>query len=81
MTFSAGTYFAFPFALLQSTVVVLRGVGIRSTTFVAESLLLKFALTVTVYDTCDVPISFTVGMTRSGSLTFDVDLYLMLTCQ
>jgi hypothetical protein len=50
-TFSAGTYFAFPFATLQSTVVVFRGVGIRRTTPVAESFVLKLAFTVTAYDT------------------------------
>ena len=76
MTFSAGTYFALPFATLQSTLVVLSGVGIRTTTFVAESLLLKFVLTVTTYDTCVVPISLTVGMTRNGNFTFEVDRYL-----
>lgn len=75
-TFSAGTYFALPLGTLQSTVVVLRGVGIRRTTLVAESLLLKLVLTVTTYDTCVVPISFTVGIIRSGSFTFEVDLYL-----
>jgi hypothetical protein len=47
-TFSAGTYLAFPFAALHSTVVVFNGVGIRITTLVAESLLLKFAFTVIV---------------------------------
>ena len=50
-TFSSGTYFAFPVATLQSTVVVLSGVGIRRTIFVAESLGPKLVLTVTVYDT------------------------------
>lgn len=75
-TFSAGTYLAFPFGTLQSTVVVLSGVGIRTTTFVAESLLLKFVLTVTTYETDEVPISVTVGIILSGSLTFEVDRYL-----
>ncbi len=75
-TFSAGTYFAFPSATLQSTLVVLRGVGIRMITLVAESLLLKFVLTATTYETCVVPISFTVAMTFRGSLTFVVDRYL-----
>lgn len=56
--------------------VVLSGVGIRRTTFVAESLLLKLALMVTTYDTWDVPISFTVGIIRNGNLTFDVERYL-----
>ena len=56
--------------------VVFSGVGIRRTTFVAESLLLKFALTVIVYETCVVPISVTVGMMRRGSLTLDVERYL-----
>jgi hypothetical protein len=72
-TFSAGTYFALPLATLLSTVVVFRGVGIRKMTSVADSLLLKFALTEIVYDTCVVPISVTLGMIRSGSLTFEVD--------
>jgi hypothetical protein len=72
-TFSAGTYFALPLATLLSTVVVFRGVGIRRTTSVADNLLLKFALTEIVYDTCDVPISVTLGMMRSGNLTFEVD--------
>ena len=49
--FSAGTYFALPLATLQSTLVVLRGVGMRTTTFVADSLLPKFVLTVMTYDT------------------------------
>lgn len=53
------------------------GVGIRRTTLVAESLLLKLALIVTVYETCVVPISVTVGIIRNGSLTFDVDRYLL----
>jgi hypothetical protein len=75
-TFSAGTYLAFPFATLHSTVVVFNGVGIRITTLVAESLLLKFAFTVTVYETWVVPISVTVGMIRRGSLTLDVERYL-----
>ena len=78
MTFSAGTYFALPLATLQSTLVVLSGVGIRTTTFVADSLLLKLVLTVTTYETCVVPISLTVGMTRNGSLIFDVERYLMI---
>lgn len=75
-TFSAGTYFALPLGTLQSTVVVLRGVGIRMTTLVAESLLLKLVFTVTAYDTCVVPISLTVGRTRNGSFTFEVERYL-----
>lgn len=75
-TFSAGTYLAFPFATLQSTVVVFKGVGIRNTTFVAESLLLKFAFMVIVYETWVVPISVTVGMIRRGSFTFEVERYL-----
>ena len=75
-TFSAGTYLALPFATLQSTVVVFNGVGILSTTLVADSLFPKFALTVTAYETCVVPISFTVGMTRNGSLILDVHRYL-----
>lgn len=45
-------------------------------TFVAESLLLKLALMVIVYDTWVVPISFTVGMIRRGNLTLDVERYL-----
>lgn len=52
------------------------GVGMRSTTLVAESLLLKLALTATMYDTWLVPISVTVGATRKGSFTLDVDRYL-----
>jgi hypothetical protein len=48
----------------------------RITTFVAESLLLKFVLIVTTYETWVVPISFTVGITRRGSFTFDVERYL-----
>ncbi len=75
-TFSAGTYLAFPFATLQSTLMAFSGVGIRMTTLVADSLLLKLVFTVTTYDTCVVPISFTVGITRSGSLTLDVARYL-----
>lgn len=75
-TFSAGTYFAFPLATLQSTEVVFKGVGIRKTMLVADSLLLKFALMVIIYVTCVVPISVTVAITRSGSFTFDVERYL-----
>ncbi len=75
-TFSAGAYLALPFCTLQSTVVVFRGVGIRKTTLVAESLLLKLVFTVMLYETCVVPISFTVGITRKGSLTLDVERYL-----
>lgn len=75
-TFSAGTYLAFPVGTLQSTDVVFKGVGMRSTTLVADSLLLKLALTAIMYDTWVVPISVTVGITRSGNLTFEVDRYL-----
>lgn len=75
-TFSPGTYLAFPFTTLQSTVVVFNGVGMRRTTFVAESLLLKFAFKVIVYETCVVPTSVTVAITRSGNLTFEVERYL-----
>ena len=75
-TFSAGTYLALPVATWQSTVVVFNGVGIRRTTFVAESLLLKLVLTVTSYETLEVPISVTLGIIRRGSLTLDVDRYL-----
>jgi hypothetical protein len=75
-TFSPGTYFALPLATWQSTAVVFSGVGMRRTTFVADSLLLKLALTVTAYETCVVPISVTVGITRRGSLTFEVERYL-----
>ena len=75
-TFSAGTYFALPFCTLQSTFVVFRGVGIRKTTLVADSFGLKFVLTLTMYDTCDVPISVIVGITLIGKLTFEVDRYL-----
>lgn len=42
----------------------------------AESLLLKLVFTVTTYDTWLVPISLTVGMTRRGNFTFDVERYL-----
>jgi len=75
-TFSAGTYFALPLCTLQSTEVVFSGVGIRRTTLVAESLLLKFVLTITLYVTWLVPISFTMGIILSGNLTFDVERYL-----
>lgn len=49
------------------------------TTLVAESLLLKLVFTVTAYDTCVVPISLTVGRTRNGSFTFEVERYLWAT--
>jgi hypothetical protein len=75
-TFSAGTYLALPSATLQSTAVVESGVGMRRTTFVADSFGPNAALTVTAYETWVVPISVTVGMTFSGSLTFDVLRYL-----
>ena len=75
-TFSAGTYLALPFATLQSTLVVFNGVGIRKTTLVADNLFPKLAFTAMLYDTCVVPISATVGSTRKGNLTFDVERYL-----
>lgn len=53
-----------------------KGVGIRKTTLVAESLGLKLVFTVTSYDTRDVPISVTVGITLRGNLTLDVERYL-----
>jgi len=49
ITFSEGAYLAFPVWVLQSTVAAFNGVGIRTTTSVADNLLLKLALTVTVY--------------------------------
>lgn len=52
------------------------GVGIRKTTLVADNLFPKLAFTEMLYDTCVVPISFTVGITRKGNLTFDVERYL-----
>lgn len=73
---SAGTYLALPVATLQSTLVVLSGVGIRRTTFVADSLASKLVFTITMYVTCEVPISLTVGMILNGSFTFDVERYL-----
>lgn len=76
MTFSEGAYLALPVATLQSADVAFRGVGIRNTTLVAESLTLKLALTVIVYCTWDVPTSVTDGVIRKGSLTFDVERYL-----
>jgi hypothetical protein len=57
-------------------VVVFSGVGIRRTTLVADNLLLKLALTVTIYVTWVVPTSVTVGIIRSGNFTFDVERYL-----
>ena len=48
MTFSAGTYLALPMPTLQSTLVVLSGVGILMTTLLALSLGEKLALTCTV---------------------------------
>ena len=51
ITFSSGTYFAFPFATLQSALVAFNGVGILNTIFVADSLLLKIVLRVIVYCT------------------------------
>lgn len=77
ITFSAGTYFAFPFCTLQSTLVVFKGVGIRRTTLVADNLGLKFVRMLTIYDTWVVPISVTVGNTLSGKLMFEVDRYLL----
>lgn len=75
-TFSAGTYFALPWGTFRSTLVVLRGVGIRSAISVAESFVLKFVRTVMVYSTLDFPCSTTLGMTFSGRLTSRVDRYL-----
>lgn len=74
--FSAGTYLALPVIALHTAVVTFNGVGIRRTTFVAASLALKPALTVMLYCTCEVPISFTVGWTRRGRLISDVARYL-----
>lgn len=72
-TFSSGTYFAFPVWTLQSTLVVFRGVGMRRTTLVADSLFPKFVFRTMRYVTCVVPTSLTVGITRRGSFTFEVD--------
>lgn len=77
MTFSAGTYLAFPFCTLQSTLVVFKGVGMRRTTLVADSFGLKFVRMLTIYETCVVPISVTVGRTFKGRLMFEVDRYLL----
>ena len=76
ITFSSGTYFAFPFATLQSAFVAFKGVGILNTIFVADSLLLKIVLRVIVYCTWVVPTSVTLGMIRMGSFTFEVERYL-----
>ena len=51
ITFSSGTYFAFPFATLQSALVAFKGVGILNTIFVADNLLLKIVFRVIVYCT------------------------------
>ena len=75
MMFSAGTYFALPFRALQSTVIVLRGVGIWRMTLIALSLGLKLALTVTIYDTSLIPFPVMVGNVHRGRLIF-VDWYL-----
>jgi len=77
ITFSSGTYFAFPFATLQSAFVAFKGVGILSTTFVADNLLLKIVLRVIVYCTWVVPTSVTLGMIRMGSFTLEVERYLL----
>ena len=76
MRFSAGTYLALPSWTLQSTLVVLRGVGILRTTLLALSFGLKLALIWIVYSTRDLPISSTIGWTRKGSWTLLVDRYL-----
>lgn len=78
IVFSAGTYFAFPVAALQSTSTVFSGVGIFKTTFVAASFMLKLAFTVTEYVTWDVPISVMTGIIFRGNLTFEVDRYLCI---
>jgi hypothetical protein len=76
MTFSAGSYFAFPLGTLHSTVVVFRGVGIRRETSVALSFESKTALTVIVYETLAVPFSTTVGRTLMGKFMDEVERYL-----
>lgn len=71
--FSAGVYLALPFGTLHSTFVVFNGVGILRTMLEAESFASKLVLIVTVYETAEVPISFTVANTLIGSFTFDVE--------
>jgi hypothetical protein len=76
MTFSEGAYFAFPDAVLHWAIVAFSGVGMRRTILVALSLGLNPVFTVMLYWTCDVPISVTVGCTRKGKCTSEVERYL-----
>lgn len=76
ITFSPGTYFAFPTTTLHSTFVVFKGVGIRRTIPLAFSLASKLALRLMVYSTFDFPTSLTMGWRRKGRLMLVVERYL-----
>ena len=69
-------YRALPIATWHLTLVVLSGVGMRSTTCVALSLESKLARTRTVYSTRDLDTSSTIGCTLKGKLTLLVHRYL-----
>ena len=68
-------YLALPTWTLQSTLVVLSGVGMRRTMLLALSLGEKLALSCIVYSTLLLPTSSTIGWTLNGKLTFDVERY------
>lgn len=76
MTFSAGTYFAFPIWTLHDTFVVFNGVGILNITLLALSFGSKFALRWTVYSTLDLVGSTTWVWSLKGRLMFVVERYL-----
>jgi hypothetical protein len=77
--FSAGTYLAFPIGTFTCAPVVLRGVGIRSTTLLAFSLPSKFARRCIVYSTRDLVGSVTCVCSLNGRLILDVDRYLPIS--
>jgi len=78
MTFSPGTYFAFPTPTLVLTLVVLRGVGILRTTLLAFSFGSNAARKWIVYSTRDLVGSVTCVCRRKGRLMLDVERYLVL---
>lgn len=76
ITFSAGTYFAFPTPTFVATFVVFNGVGIRSTTLLALSFGSKAARRWIVYSTRDFVGSVTCVCRRKGRLMLVVERYL-----
>lgn len=67
--FFSDTYFAFPFATLQSTFVAFKDVGILNIISIADSLLLKIVLRAIVYCTA-------FQIIRIENFKFEVERYL-----